>query len=176
MDNTIPTVIDALGRIPSPNDGNPPPGAAPIDVDPPKRRPGRPRGSGKKSAEISQHGTPVPGPPKIKRPVGRPRKDGFPAGSVGPRRSNRTSKGAADSSSSSAGPASVFPYSSVSPTFVILKHLIIYVFSFSFSFLSSFFFFLPKKINFFSFYFYFMYTFFFLLPKKINFFSRIDSI
>jgi hypothetical protein len=47
---------------------------------PVKRKPGRPKGSGKK---------PVPedDPPKIKRPVGRPRKDGLPAGSVNaPRR------------------------------------------------------------------------------------------
>jgi hypothetical protein len=48
-----------------------------------KRRPGRPKGSGKKSFD-----SPLP-LPKIKRPVGRPRKDGFPAGSVGSRRSTR---------------------------------------------------------------------------------------
>jgi hypothetical protein len=41
-----------------------------------KRRPGRPRGSGKKSTDVSSPVT------KIKRPVGRPRKDGHPAGSV----------------------------------------------------------------------------------------------
>ncbi|KAF9478844.1 hypothetical protein BDN70DRAFT_879437 [Pholiota conissans] len=47
---------------------------------PGKRRPGRPKGSTKKNLLASS-----PVPPKIKRPVGRPRKDGFPAGSVGPR-------------------------------------------------------------------------------------------
>lgn len=45
---------------------------------PPKRKPGRPKGSTKKS--ISANESP---PTKAKRPVGRPRKDGFPAGSVG---------------------------------------------------------------------------------------------
>lgn len=49
--------------------------------EPVKRRPGRPKGSSKKNL---LGGTPPP--PKIKRPVGRPRKDGFPAGSVGPSR------------------------------------------------------------------------------------------
>ncbi|KAH0585535.1 hypothetical protein H2248_008767 [Termitomyces sp. 'cryptogamus'] len=44
---------------------------------PPKRRPGRPKGSTKKGEALV---------PKVKRPVGRPRKDGFPAGSVGPSR------------------------------------------------------------------------------------------
>jgi len=48
-----------------------------------KRRPGRPKGSGKKSS------LDPPALPKIKRPVGRPRKDGFPAGSVSNRRSVR---------------------------------------------------------------------------------------
>ncbi|KAF8622841.1 hypothetical protein AX15_006688 [Amanita polypyramis BW_CC] len=49
------------------------------NTDPPKRKRGRPRGSSRK-AEQPQ------GEPKIKRPVGRPRKDGLPAGSV-PKRS-----------------------------------------------------------------------------------------
>lgn len=49
---------------------------------PMKRRPGRPKGSGKKQ----QTDLPVVTGEKIKRPVGRPRKDGLPAGSVGPRR------------------------------------------------------------------------------------------
>ncbi|KIY68717.1 hypothetical protein CYLTODRAFT_394971, partial [Cylindrobasidium torrendii FP15055 ss-10] len=45
----------------------------------PKRRPGRPKGSGKKQyAE-----------PKVKRPVGRPRKDGLPAGSTNGARSRK---------------------------------------------------------------------------------------
>ncbi len=58
--------------------------STPAGVGPPepaKRRPGRPKGSLKK---IVLGATPTP--PKIKRPVGRPRKDGFPAGSVGPSR------------------------------------------------------------------------------------------
>lgn len=46
----------------------------------PKRRPGRPKGSTKKN--LAGEG-PVA---RVKRPVGRPRKDGFPAGSVGPPR------------------------------------------------------------------------------------------
>lgn len=40
----------------------------------PKRTPGRPKGSGKKDTDVTV--------PKPKRPVGRPRKDGLPAGSV----------------------------------------------------------------------------------------------
>ena len=51
---------------------------------PVKRRPGRPKGSTKKNLLA---GSPVP--PKIKRPVGRPRKDGYPAGSVGSQRVKR---------------------------------------------------------------------------------------
>lgn len=42
-----------------------------------KRGPGRPKGSTKKNLEIG-----ALSPPKTKRPVGRPRKDGRPAGSV----------------------------------------------------------------------------------------------
>ncbi|CAA7267544.1 unnamed protein product [Cyclocybe aegerita] len=52
-----------------------------LDGTPAKRRPGRPKGSTKKNLLT---GSPLP--PKIKRPVGRPRKDGLPAGSVGPSR------------------------------------------------------------------------------------------
>ncbi|KAG6844688.1 hypothetical protein H0H87_004663 [Tephrocybe sp. NHM501043] len=44
---------------------------------PAKRKPGRPKGSTKKNI------TGEPPAPKVKRPVGRPRKDGFPAGSLG---------------------------------------------------------------------------------------------
>ncbi|KAI0359905.1 hypothetical protein OH77DRAFT_1419253 [Trametes cingulata] len=69
--------------------GPPPPPPAPVDganpEQPVKRRPGRPKGSGKKPVDPNA-------PPKIKRPVGRPRKDGLPAGSVGPRRPNRPRK------------------------------------------------------------------------------------
>lgn len=61
-------------------------GPAPVvqesSTPPMKRRPGRPKGSGKKQ----QTDLPVVTGEKIKRPVGRPRKDGLPAGSVGPRR------------------------------------------------------------------------------------------
>ncbi|EKM57779.1 uncharacterized protein PHACADRAFT_206656 [Phanerochaete carnosa HHB-10118-sp] len=52
---------------------------------PVKRRPGRPKGSGKKAIDLSTE-------PKIKRPVGRPRKDGLPAGSVGPKKPGRPRK------------------------------------------------------------------------------------
>ncbi|KAH7884794.1 hypothetical protein F5I97DRAFT_1502772 [Phlebopus sp. FC_14] len=53
-----------------------------------KRRPGRPKGSGKK-----QHTeTTVVTGDKIKRPVGRPRKDGLPAGSVTSRRTAQQRK------------------------------------------------------------------------------------
>ena len=59
----------------------PPPAAGPSDPNinpetPVKRRPGRPKGSGKKSIDLSTQVL------KPKRPVGRPRKDGLPPGSV----------------------------------------------------------------------------------------------
>ena len=67
----------------------PPPQQPPVDganpEQPVKRKPGRPKGSGKKPVDPNA-------PPKIKRPVGRPRKDGLPAGSVGPRRPSRPRK------------------------------------------------------------------------------------
>ncbi|PIL35610.1 hypothetical protein GSI_02338 [Ganoderma sinense ZZ0214-1] len=67
----------------------PPPQQPPVDGanpdQPVKRKPGRPKGSGKKPVDPNA-------PPKIKRPVGRPRKDGLPAGSVGPRRASRPRK------------------------------------------------------------------------------------
>ncbi|KAI0635899.1 hypothetical protein C8Q77DRAFT_1100301 [Trametes polyzona] len=67
----------------------PPPPPAQVDganpEQPVKRRPGRPKGSGKKPVDLNA-------PPKVKRPVGRPRKDGLPAGSVGPRRPSRPRK------------------------------------------------------------------------------------
>lgn len=59
------------------------------DGTPIKRRPGRPKGSTKKNLLA---GSPLP--PKIKRPVGRPRKDGFPAGSVGSRVKRERTAGA----------------------------------------------------------------------------------
>lgn len=46
------------------------------DGSPVKRRPGRPKGSTKKHLLAADL------PPKIKRPVGRPRKDGLPAGAL----------------------------------------------------------------------------------------------
>jgi hypothetical protein len=51
------------------------PGAIPA-----KRKPGRPKGSVKKPTAAGAGD--APDPTKIKRPVGRPRKDGLPAGSV----------------------------------------------------------------------------------------------
>jgi hypothetical protein len=77
-----------VGRVPEPSASALPahatvPPSLSVSADgtpsePVKRRPGRPKGSSKKNLL----GTPT----KIKRPVGRPRKDGFPAGSVGPNR------------------------------------------------------------------------------------------
>lgn len=55
-------------------------------VTPPKRKPGRPKGSGKKHFLTTDE-------PKVKRPVGRPRKDGLPAGSLGVIRRSRRSSG-----------------------------------------------------------------------------------
>ncbi len=55
-------------------------------VSPPKRKPGRPKGSGKKHFLTTDE-------PKVKRPVGRPRKDGLPAGSLGVIRRSRRSSG-----------------------------------------------------------------------------------
>lgn len=46
------------------------------DGSPVKRRPGRPKGSTRKHLLATDL------PPKIKRPVGRPRKDGLPAGTL----------------------------------------------------------------------------------------------
>ncbi|KAH8100770.1 hypothetical protein BXZ70DRAFT_935746 [Cristinia sonorae] len=70
-----------------PPGGQPIPGiAAPPGAEVPiKRRPGRPKGSGKKQLDPNAE-------PKMKRPVGRPRKDGLPAGSVGPKRPGRPRK------------------------------------------------------------------------------------
>jgi hypothetical protein len=72
---------------------------------PPKRKPGRPKGSTKKSLTTTE-----PSPPKVKRPVGRPRKDGFPAGSVGPPRARpaKQARTQATPSASAPAPASFF--------------------------------------------------------------------
>ena len=76
-------------------------GANPNPEVPVKRKPGRPKGSGKKPVDPNA-------PPKIKRPVGRPRKDGLPAGSVGPRRPSRPRKRPPGTYAS--GSQGVFPY------------------------------------------------------------------
>ncbi|PCH42386.1 hypothetical protein WOLCODRAFT_102040 [Wolfiporia cocos MD-104 SS10] len=77
---------------------------------PVKRKPGRPKGSGKKPVDPNAE-------PKIKRPVGRPRKDGLPAGSVGPRRASRPRKRPPGTFASGASSAS-FPYVPAYPGFV----------------------------------------------------------
>ncbi|KAI0703784.1 hypothetical protein BC835DRAFT_1410512 [Cytidiella melzeri] len=70
---------------------------------PVKRRPGRPKGSGKKQLEGG-------GEPKIKRPVGRPRKDGLPAGSVGPKKVGRPRKRApGDFAATPVPPGAIMP-------------------------------------------------------------------
>lgn len=77
------------------------PNATPV-----KRRPGRPKGSGKK--QPSENPTVIG--EKIKRPVGRPRKDGLPAGSVGTRRSAQSRKaGKAHPEPAQAPPGLPFP-------------------------------------------------------------------
>lgn len=78
------------------------PNATPV-----KRRPGRPKGSGKK--QPSENPTVIG--EKIKRPVGRPRKDGLPAGSVGTRRAaqSRKSSGRAHAESAQGPPGLPFP-------------------------------------------------------------------
>ncbi|KAG2749933.1 hypothetical protein P692DRAFT_20847812 [Suillus brevipes Sb2] len=76
MENTIPNIpVESVSAIVQAVDPNEPP---------PKRKPGRPKGSGKK-----QPPDPTIISEKIKRPVGRPRKDGLPAGSVGARKANQ---------------------------------------------------------------------------------------
>jgi len=66
------------------------PGAIPV-----KRKPGRPKGSVKKPTPAGASGEAADPPNKVKRPVGRPRKDGLPAGSVsGGARTNRPRKSA----------------------------------------------------------------------------------
>ena len=86
---TVPGTVP--GSIPGSVAGSVP-GSAPPSVpgtvspdSPNKRRPGRPKGSGKKAIDLNTE-------PKIKRPVGRPRKDGLPAGSVGPKKPGRPRK------------------------------------------------------------------------------------
>ena len=66
----MPSTLPATPR-PSGAGSNP----QPTEAAPQKRTPGRPKGSMKKNPDPNA-------PPKVKRPVGRPRKDGLPAGSV----------------------------------------------------------------------------------------------
>ncbi|KAJ7582708.1 hypothetical protein C8J56DRAFT_227394 [Mycena floridula] len=82
------------------NSLTPPPSTTAIPVTVEKRRVGRPKGSGKKSKDSLVHVAPLPNPQKVKRPVGRPRKDGFPAGSLG-------NSGKKKTSSQTAGPSNV---------------------------------------------------------------------
>ncbi|KAH9948723.1 hypothetical protein B0H21DRAFT_845640 [Amylocystis lapponica] len=76
---------------------------------PVKRKPGRPKGSGKKPIDPNAE-------PKIKRPVGRPRKDGLPAGSVGPRRASRPRK-RPPGTFASVSQLAVYPYAPPYPNF-----------------------------------------------------------
>lgn len=93
-------------------------GADAIPEVPIKRKPGRPKGSGKKPVDPNAE-------PKIKRPVGRPRKDGLPAGSVGPRRPSRPRKRPPGTfASGSHPPGQAYPYSNVSvPKYIILLNV-----------------------------------------------------
>ncbi|KAL6307628.1 hypothetical protein BKA93DRAFT_823354 [Sparassis latifolia] len=78
---------------------------------PVKRRPGRPKGSGKKPVDPNAE-------PKVKRPVGRPRKDGLPAGSVGPRRASRPRKRPPGTfASGGTAPPGGYPYGPAFPHF-----------------------------------------------------------
>lgn len=79
-----------------------------------KRRPGRPKGSGKKQQQTNP---PVVEGEKIKRPVGRPRKDGLPAGSVGPRRAARPRKSSLKVSPSAVQLPPGVPFPGVSVSF-----------------------------------------------------------
>lgn len=82
---------------------------------PAKRRPGRPKGSGKKQPPEN----PAVIGEKIKRPVGRPRKDGLPAGSVGTRRATQSRKpsGKAHAEPAQALPGAPFPGVSIITVF-----------------------------------------------------------
>lgn len=86
------------------------PAVGPNADTPVKRRPGRPKGSGKKQLEN-------PGEAKIKRPVGRPRKDGLPAGSVGPKKPGRPRKRAPGDFATPVAPPTVVP------TYGVLYHI-----------------------------------------------------
>lgn len=88
--NVVPQTLDV--QMQDATQQQPQPGVQPMQSmgapgaeTPLKRRPGRPKGSGKKQIDPNAE-------PKVKRPVGRPRKDGLPAGSVGPKRPGRPRK------------------------------------------------------------------------------------
>lgn len=72
-ENSLQSVSATLPTSPRPSRA----GSNPQSTDqvPQKRPPGRPKGSVNKPPDPNA-------PPKVKRPVGRPRKDGLPAGSV----------------------------------------------------------------------------------------------
>ncbi|KAK7690995.1 hypothetical protein QCA50_006098 [Cerrena zonata] len=89
QDATVAATVPPPPAVPPAPAQNPAPAPAPIATanpeavanpeSPTRRRPGRPKGSGKRTFEVIME-------PRVKRPVGRPRKDGLPAGSVGPKR------------------------------------------------------------------------------------------
>ncbi|KAF9270691.1 hypothetical protein L218DRAFT_914952 [Marasmius fiardii PR-910] len=70
-------------------------GQSTVNENPIKRKPGRPKGSGKKDSTSAI----PPTANGIKRPVGRPRKDGLPAGSAGPSRTRRALSDGSDAAS-----------------------------------------------------------------------------
>jgi len=72
----IATPSQPAGALSNPAQNGGDPGAIPV-----KRKPGRPKGSVKKPTPAGETTDPAT---KVKRPVGRPRKDGLPAGSVNP--------------------------------------------------------------------------------------------
>ncbi|KAF5367016.1 hypothetical protein D9758_003864 [Tetrapyrgos nigripes] len=81
---------------------------------PVKRRPGRPKGSGKK--HVTDGSAPPAQKPKTnngqnpitgKRPVGRPRRDGLPAGSVGSRARKKDTAGGTSASTQASGTQSI---------------------------------------------------------------------
>lgn len=72
-ENSLQPMSSTLPATPRPSGAGSNP--QPTETAPQKRTPGRPKGSMKKNPDPNA-------PPKVKRPVGRPRKDGLPAGSV----------------------------------------------------------------------------------------------
>lgn len=71
-------VSQKTGLTPNPTSN----GANNVSATPVKRPPGRPKGSVKKPVLLGEGGEVIDPANKVKRPVGRPRKDGLPAGSV----------------------------------------------------------------------------------------------